>query len=55
MIGVPFEARDFGVRRIFAGAARFEEFLALLAALGEARLVRESARGRKVRRHDVPE
>ena len=52
-IGVPFEALDFGDGCIFAGAVRLEQFLCLLAELGKARLVRESARGRRLRRHDV--
>ncbi len=43
-IGVPFEALDFGDGCIFAGAVRFEQFLGLLAELGEARLGRENAR-----------
>ena len=44
-IGAPFEALDFGDGCIFAGAVRIEQFLCLLAELGKARLVRESARG----------
>src|SRR5262249_23774597 len=51
--GAPFEALDFGDGCLFAGAVRFEQFLGLLAELGKARLLRESARGRRVRRHDV--
>jgi hypothetical protein len=52
-IGAPFKALDFGDGCILAGAVRFPKLLRLLAELGKARLVRESARGRRVRRHDV--
>ncbi len=44
-IGVPMEPLDFGDGCINAGEVRIEQFLCLLAELGKARLVRESARG----------
>jgi hypothetical protein len=51
--GAPFETLDFGDGCLFAGSIRLEQFLGLLAELGKTRLVLESARGRRLRRHDV--
>jgi len=52
-IGVPMEPVDFGDGCNIAGEVLIEQFLCLLAELGKARLVRESARGVRAKRHDV--
>ena len=47
-IGLAFESLDFRDGGDVAGTVRLEEFLGLLAKLGEARPGGKSARGRRV-------